>query len=70
MLDPELDSYARGIARALLAMGPTPRQDVLGMLVGLGLTNRDANAVLGYALVQRIVSADGDQLIAVTPPLT
>ncbi len=51
MLDEQdLTTYARGMAGALKAIGPTPRDQVAAMLRALQLTEDEAHAVVAHGL--------------------
>jgi hypothetical protein len=65
MEDPDLATYAKGIAGALRVIGPTPREQVLGMLAALHLLPVEQVAVIDYALANGILAADGDVLRAI-----
>jgi hypothetical protein len=61
----ELATYAKGMAGALRALGPTPREQVHGMLAGLHLLPHEQQAVVEYGLANGILCAEGDNLRAV-----
>jgi hypothetical protein len=64
MDDKDLSTYARGIAGALRVIGPTPRDQVLGMLAALHLLPHEGQAVIEYAVANGILGVDGEDLRA------
>jgi hypothetical protein len=52
--------HAVAMADALRSLGPTNREHVIGMLVALGLSPRDADAVLRYAFVHMLLAIDSE----------
>jgi hypothetical protein len=63
--------HAVAVAETLRALGPTPQEQVLGMLVALGLSAEDAGAVLTYAVTHAILAIDPedpDRVRAVPAP--
>jgi hypothetical protein len=61
MLTPaEVDSYARSLVVALRSIGSAPRGEVHGMPTRLNLAPHEAEAVVHYAITERMLVADGE----------
>ena len=58
----DLTTYARSIAAALHVMGPTPREQVIGMLCGLNLSANEASRVIAYGLAHGILEDSGGKI--------
>ena len=58
---------AASLGRSLRVAGPMTRDDVLGTLRGLDMSDEDAEDVLIFALSDNLIVADGEVLHAGSP---